>query len=91
MKDEALYITKNQIDVSAIWELLHDRYGDEVEIMNTFIKEIEDQTQADTKQSLVKYVNTHEKGMQDLEIIDMSEKVAYFFTVKLIEKKHKVF
>ena len=55
--------------------------------MNTVIKEIEDLPQANTNQSLVKLVNILEKGMQDLEIIDMSEEVANVFTVKLLEKK----
>ena len=87
LKGEALDITKNLNDVNAIWERLHDRYGDEVEIMNTVIKEIEDLPQANTNQSLVKLVNILEKGMQDLEIIDMSEEVANVFTVKLLEKK----
>lgn len=39
--------------------------------MITDIKEIADLPQANTNQSLVKLVNILEKGMQDLEIIDV--------------------
>ena len=55
--------------------------------MNTVIKEIEDLPQANTNQVLMKLVNILEKGMQDLEIIDMSEEVANFFPVEVLEKK----
>ena len=92
LKGEALDITKNLNEVSNIWERLHDKYGDETEIMNTVIKEIEELPQTNSNHAFVQLVNTLEKGLQDLEIIGMSEEIANVFTVKILEKKlsHRV-
>ena len=92
LKGEALDITKNLNEVSTIWERLHDKYGDETEIMNTVIKEIEELPPTNSNQAFVQLVNTLEKGLQDLEIIGMSEEVANIYMVKILEKKlsHRV-
>ena len=61
LQGEALDITKNLNSVTGIWERLHDKYGDETEIMNTVINEIEELPTSNSNQAFVKLVNVLEK------------------------------
>ena len=87
LKGEALDITKNLTDIDKIWERLHDKYGDELDIVTSVIKEVDEMTTANTNPGFVKLVNTLEKGLQDLEIIGRTADISNGFTVKLLEKK----
>ena len=59
-------IVENINDVDKIWQRLHDKYGDNIEIVNTVIEEIEQLNfmKNNHDQGLVNLVNILEKGLQ---------------------------
>ena len=94
MKENCLHgdakkIVENLNDIDKIWERLHDRYGDNIEIVNIVLKEIEQLTFAKTNldQGLVNLVDVLEKSIQDLEIVGAKDEITNAYTVKLIEMK----
>ena len=87
LKGDALDITKNLNNVDKIWERLHEKYGAELEIVNSVVKDVEEISASQTNPGFVKLVNTLEKGLQDLEIIGHVEEISNAYTVKLLEKK----
>ena len=86
---EAKKLAENINDVDKIWERLHDKYGDNLEIVNSILKEIEQFSfpKGNHEQGLVKLVDALEKGLQDLEIIHAKEEITNAYTVKLLETK----
>ena len=77
----------SDLNVDKIWERLHEKYGDELEIVNSVVKDVEEISASQTNPGFVKLVNTLEKGLQDLEIIGHVEEISNAYTVKLLEKK----
>ena len=55
--------------------------------MSIVIKEREELPNSNSNQAFVKLFNVLEKGLQDLEIIGMSDEVANVYTIKLLQKK----
>ena len=76
-------------DIDAIWERLHDRYGDNLEIVNTVIKNIQTFRFAknDLDGSMIRLVDELEKGIQDLTEINSKHDIANVISVKLLEEK----
>ena len=94
MKENCLHgdakrIVENINDVDKIWPRLHDKYGDNIEIVNTVIEEIEQLNfmKNNHDQGLVNLVNILEKGLQDLEIVGAKDEITNAYTVKLLEMK----
>ena len=79
----------NMTDLAAIWERLEARYGDEIEIVNVIISEIQDFqfNKSEHDRSLIKFVDKLEKGVEDLSAIEARYHVANAYTVKLLESK----
>ena len=87
LKGEALELTKNLNNIDKIWERLHEKYGDDHDIVDSVVKDIEEISSSQSNQGFVKLVNTLEKGIQDLDIIGQADDIASAYTVKLLEKK----
>ena len=70
-------------------ERLEARYGDDIEIVNSVISEIQDFqfNKSDHDRSLIKFVDRLEKGVEDLSAIKARTHVANAYTVKLLESK----
>ena len=86
---EAKQLVENIDDIEAIWSRLQEKYGDNIEIVNVIIKDIEKVTFPKNNQDygLVTLVDTLEKGIQDLTAIDARKEIANAYTVKLLEMK----
>ena len=89
LKGEAKNIVENISDVKKIWERLHDRFGNEQDIVNTVLEEVNNLStpKNNPDQGFVNLVNTIEKGLQDLEIIGAEEEIMNTYTVNLLEGK----
>ena len=88
LEGEAYEFVKNITDLNTIWDRLKDKYGDEEQIVNSVVKEIQHvNIKPNSDQSLVDFVNTLEKGVQDLTAIGMDKEIATSHTVTLIEDK----
>ena len=77
LKENCLYgevqrLVENIDDVDVIWKRLQEKYGDNIEIVNAIIKDIEKVTFHKNNQDsgLVTLIDTLEKGIQELTAID---------------------
>ena len=82
-------LVANMTDLTAIWERLESRYGDEIEIVNSVISEIQDFqfSKSEHDRSLIRFVDKLEKGVEDLSAIEARSHIANAYTVKLLESK----
>ena len=89
LQGDAKKFVANMKDIKSIWERLEARYGDDIEIVNSVISEIQDFqfNKSDHDRSLIKFVDRLEKGVEDLSAIKARTHVANAYTVKLLESK----
>ena len=89
LQGESKKLVVNMTDLTAIWERLESRYGDEIEIVNSVITEIQDfqLNKSDQDRSLIKFVDKLERGVEDLSAIEARSHIANAYTVKLLESK----
>ena len=89
LQGESKKLVVNMTDLTAIWERLESRYGDEIEIVNSVITEIQDfqLNKSDQDRSLIKFVDKLERGVEDLSAIEARSHIANAYTVKLLERK----
>ena len=89
LQNEAYELVKNINDLSSIWDRLTDKYGDNIQIVDSVIKDIQKATisKPNSDQSFVDFVNILEKGFQDLSAINQEKEIASAYTVRLIEQK----
>ena len=89
LKGDAKKLVANMRDIEDIWERLHDRYGDNLEIVNAVIKSIQSFrfVKNDHDGSMIRLVDELEKGVQDLTEINAKHDIANAITVKLLEEK----
>ncbi len=80
---------KNIDNITRIWERLSDKYGDNMQIPDTVIKDITGATisSKNNDQSFIDFVDLLEKGVQDLVAIGQEKEFGGAYTVKLIEQK----
>ena len=76
-------------DLTEIWERLESRYGDEIEIVNSVITEIQDfqLNKPDQDHFLIKFVDMLERGVENLSAIAARSHIANACTAKLLESK----
>ena len=90
LKGEAQELVKNVNDLETVWERLSDKYGDNMQILDSVIKDIQNatiNTKQNSDQSFIDFVNLLEKGVQDLVAIGQEKEFGGRYTVTLIEKK----
>ena len=89
LQGDAKKLVANMTDLDVIWERLEARYGDEIEIVNSVITEIQDFqfNKSDHDRCLIKLVDKLEKGVEDLSAINAKVHIANAYTVKLLEGK----
>ena len=89
LQGDAKKLVENMDDIDKIWKRLQGRYGDNIEIVNVVIKDIEKFhfTKHEYDQGIINLVDEIEKGVQDLDAINAKHEIANAYTVKLIETK----
>ena len=89
LRGEPKKLIENMNDIDEIWERLHGRYGDIIEVVNAVIKDIENLhlVKYDYDQNIINLADTVEKGVQDLSAINAKHEIANAYTVKLLETK----
>ena len=89
LQGESKKLVVNMTDLAAIWERLESRYGDEIEIVNSVITEIQEFqfNKSDQDRSLIKFVDKLGRGVEDLSAIEARSHIANAYTVKLLESK----
>ena len=89
LKGSALKYVASITDIDEIWERLDSRYGDEIEIVNTVIKGVQNFTfkGINVNSAMIKLVDELERGVMDLDAIHSKHHIANAITVKLIEEK----
>ena len=89
LKGNAKKLVANMVDVESIWERLQDRYGNNLEIVNSVIKSVKNFqfTKNDHDRCIITLVDELERGIQDLSAIDAKHEIANAYTVKLLEEK----
>ena len=88
LQGESKKLVVNMTDLAAIWERLESRYGDEIEIVNSVITEIQEFqfNKSDQDRSLIKFVDKLERGVEDLSAIEARSLIANAYTVKLLKE-----
>ena len=86
---EAKTLVENIEDLDEIWNRLDSKYGNDREIINMVLNDVKklDLHKGDWDASLIKLVDTLEKGTQDLAAINAREEIANNYTVTLIQEK----
>ena len=86
---EAHEIVKNLNDIDSAWERLSDRYGNEINIVDSINHDLSKLTipKQNSDKGLIEFVNILERGVQDLESIKCEGEIANALTVRVIEKK----
>ena len=89
MKGEAHDLVKNITTIENVWERLSDRFGDEIQIVDSVNHDIEKLSipKQNSDKGFIEFVNILEQGVQDLQSIDQISEIANALTVRLIEKK----
>ena len=89
LPDEALELVKNLDDIDNIWKRLTERYGNDVDIVDAVIQDLQQATisKHNHDRGLVEFVGLLEKGVQDLRAIKKEEEIASAYTVRIIEQK----
>ena len=90
LKGEAYQLVKNINDLATMWERLSEKYGDNMQILDSVIKDIQEvtiSTKHNSDQSFVDFVDLLDRGVQDLAAIGQEREFGGRYTVTLIEKK----
>ena len=90
LKGEARELVKNINDLDTIWERLSDKYGDDMQILDSVIKDVQCvniSTKQNSDQSFINFVDLLDRGVQDLIAIGQEKEFGSRYTVTLIEKK----
>ena len=89
LQNEALELVKNLTDLHSIWKRLTDKYGNEVDIVDAVIQDIQGAniSKNSRDRGFVDFVGILEKGVQDLTAIKKESEIASAYTVRIIEAK----
>ena len=89
LQGECKKLVENLGDIDKIWERLEDRYGNTREIVNVVLQGIQQfqisNNYNERHQGIVKLVGELDRGVQDLEAIDVKHEIANAYTVRILE------
>ena len=88
LKGDAKKLVKNMTDYDAMWERLTDRFGDNMQIVDTIIKEISSTSiKEEIDESFIHFVDVLERGVQDLKAIGEEKEIGGAYTIEIIQQK----